>query len=141
MSSDIPDEETKMRLKSQAEINNHAKTLLTKEDKKESEISKKEKLRQAVRELVSKSLEGFLTNQGKAGYYKEYNNSIGLSEDEFKSFLYQMAIPKKFPYIKPEKDPRESRYEGSKDGTISRVIDYCVDNTIYIWNIDHAEFE
>lgn len=134
--------QAEIRRESQAVIDNNLEAFSVKEGKKESETEKKDKLHQAVRALVFKALKGFLTltNEGKVEYSEKFINSIGFDEVKFKKFLDSMDKSKKFPYLKPEKDPREPRYKKSEEDPSFRVIDYCAENTIYIWNVNHAEF-
>lgn len=101
---------------------------------------KKEKLHQASRKIVAEALEKFLTDGGEIfGFEDFHDRDIGITEEQTKKFLDFMERPRKHPYIDPKKDPREPAYVKNEKGIFT--IEYFVENTIYIWNVDHAEYE
>lgn len=125
---------------SQAQITEQAENFLAEESKNKSEAEKKEKLHQAARELVTERLEKFLTDGDKLEGCGDIDD-FDLPEARFGEFLDYMerSGSRRWVCIKLEKDPRDSRYKRNKDGLIRNVIQYCVDNLVFIWNNGRIE--
>ncbi len=112
------------------------------------ETEKQEKpLYDRAEKLFKEYLQDFLAG-GQIEGFDQFSEAVALNKEDAKNFL-NFIDAKKFldfieakhiyPYLCREADPRESSFKEPFRNKFT--IAYFAQNTIYIWNLDHCEYE